>query len=169
METAWHKMISLADAADPQAVKDDHKVWEDLTAILGRLFVPAVQDATESLRGIANILNFFVPDPSKAETPTGKAVSKAWGQLTSPIGALNVFGDIGKMFGDTTGLAGKNAPQLQSIDQYADQLTIAALGAEGSGPQERTASFAEKIYDHLTSGVAEAVAAAVNRGLRGYA
>jgi hypothetical protein len=33
METAWHKMISLADAADPQAVKDYNKVWEDLTAI----------------------------------------------------------------------------------------------------------------------------------------
>jgi hypothetical protein len=170
METAWHKMIDLAGAADPQVVKDYNQVWADLTAILGRLFIPAVKDATSSLRGIANILNFVSPDPSKAETPVGRGASKAWGMLTSPIGVLSGIGDITKQLGlaDTTGVAGTGGAKLQSIDQYSDQLTTAAFGAEG-GAQEKTASFAELIYNLLSEQPSDQDQAATNRGLRGYA
>lgn len=61
LSTIFGKMISLAGAASPQAMERYNEVFQDLNAVIGRLFVPVLEMTTAVVRDFADFLNTILP------------------------------------------------------------------------------------------------------------
>lgn len=59
--TVYGKMILLAGAASPQSMERYNEAFQDLNAVMGRLFVPVLTMSTEVVRDFADFMNTILP------------------------------------------------------------------------------------------------------------
>lgn len=110
----WKAMVSLASAASPVAAERYAKAWSDLSAVVGRVFVPVLEIGTDAVRLFADFMATILPSSSQVR------------EALAPL--KDVMGDIRIALADV-------APLIKMW--LVDQLRMAALAIKFFSDQIR--------------------------------
>ena len=127
--TIVDKMTSFAAKANPAAFQQLERVFDDLSAIIGRVFVPVLISVTKAFRLLTDILAPIFDFISKVADKVGEFIDS----ITEKIaGFLKKFGiDIGGSVGRAPG----GAASLVGVGALGDTARQSAYTAGASAPQ----------------------------------
>lgn len=134
---------NLASKANPAAMQQFNLAFADLQATIGKNFVPALQTATELIRGISDVVGSVL-------NPALKEFRNFCRDLTDGLKGLNEWMRKIGLTSSTRGAAAQQA-KISSVQDYLKSANVTAFGSGGGTPDERTATATERILGYMTS------------------
>lgn len=155
--TILDKITGFAAKANPQAFEQLEKVFEDLAAIVGKVFVPPLLIITKVFRILADALTPIIDKISQLAEAIGQFISDL-------IDKLPDWMRPGK--GTSVGRAPGGAASLVGVGALGDMARQSAYSAGGSAAQQ-TANNTKLLVDMVKNAIGKATDEGTKRAIDG--